>query len=159
MSDGDQSARARMRVMAARVVAQQRWPYLSSLLFSLHLVPVPEGLPTMAVDEDWRLYYSPDFALSQTTDSSATAVLHEALHILHGHAARFRAVNGAPEASVLWNLAADCAINATLDGAGMPSGLEPVRYRTLRRCGVAEAMTTEQVYRRLERAAPGCLQC
>jgi predicted metal-dependent peptidase len=75
---------ARLRVMAARIVAQSRWPYLSTLLFNLKIVESHE-VPTLAVDEGWRMYYSPEFVMNQTPEALATMVLHEALHCVNQH--------------------------------------------------------------------------
>jgi hypothetical protein len=56
---------ARLRVMAAKIIAQARWPYLSTLIFSLRIVETPD-LPTLAVDAGWRMYYNPAFVLVET---------------------------------------------------------------------------------------------
>lgn len=139
---------ASLRIMAARVIAQQRWPYLSALLFTLRLVQVPhEQLQTMAVDRGWRLYYSPQFVLGETPEALATVLLHEAMHCLHQHAERFEALNQPSHLHVLWNIAGDAAINDTLDQARMPwPSVEPVRYLGLSPYGVLPGMTTEGAY-------------
>lgn len=143
----DMSHDARLRVMAARVIAQQRWPYLSSVLFSLKLVPTPPTqLSTMAVDSGWRLYYSPQFVLDQTPEALATVLLHEALHCLHAHAERFRALHR-PEAHVLWNVAGDAGINEILDESSMPwPSVEPVRIKDLTQFSASKDMTTEAIF-------------
>ena len=143
----DMSHDARLRVMAARVIAQQRWPYLSSVLFSLKLVSTPPTqLSTMAVDSGWRLYYSPEFVLDQTPEALATVLLHEALHCLHAHAERFRALHR-PEAHVVWNIAGDAGINEILDESAMPwPSVEPVRIKDLTQFGASKDMTTEAIF-------------
>ena len=61
--------------MAARIVSQSRWPYLSSQLFSLKLVEVPHSeIQTMAVDKGWRMYYSPQFVMEQPVEVLATVI-------------------------------------------------------------------------------------
>ena len=150
---------AGLRMMAARVIAQQRWPYVSSLLFSLKLVEVPaRELETMAVDTGWRLYYSADFVIAQTPEALATVLLHEAMHCLHAHAARFEGLSQPQEHHTLWNLAGDAGINEILDDAGMPwPTVKPVRFSDLRRYGVRSDMTTEGAYFALLENAPEML--
>ena len=143
----EQRDEAKLRVMAARVIAQQRWPYVSALMFSLRLVPAPPELTTMAVDRGWRLYYSPAFVLNQTPESLATVLLHESMHCLHQHADRFDVLHQPPHQHVLWNIAGDAAINETLDEANMPwPSVEPIRYSSLDEYGVSSGMTTEGVF-------------
>ena len=139
---------ASLRIMAARILAQQRWPYISSLLFTLRLVPVTDGsLSTMAVDDRWRLYFAPDFVLEQGPEPLATVLIHEAMHCLHSHASRYAALHQPQEHRVYWNYAADAAINSVLDDAKMPwPSIEPVRYRDLASFGVAEGMITESAF-------------
>jgi predicted metal-dependent peptidase len=143
-----ETADARLRLMAARVIAQRRWPYVSNLLFNFKLVEVPhEQLPTMAVDDGLRLYYSPVFVAEQTPEALATVLLHECLHCLHQHGTRFHALNQPREDHPLWNVAGDAAINETLDEEKMPwPSVEPVRYSALKKYGVTMDMTTEGAY-------------
>ena len=54
--DVEKSQAAKLRIMAARILAQSRWPYVSTLLYSLKFVESdPREIPTMAVDTGWRL--------------------------------------------------------------------------------------------------------
>lgn len=139
---------ADLRIMAARVIAQQRWPYVSTLLFTLRLVPVRDDLlSTMGVDAGWRLYYSPSFVLDQTPEALATVLLHESLHCLHDHAARFDALHQPRHLHPLWNIAGDAGINELLTGSDMPwPSVEPVRFSSLSDYNVDASMTTEGVY-------------
>ncbi len=148
VSTAAKSADARLRVMAARVIAQQRWPYVAGLLFTLRLVEVPhEELPTMAVDDGWRMYYSPVFVMGEKPEALATVLLHEALHCLHGHSSRFSALSQPPHLHPLWNYAGDAAINAVLDESEMPwPTVTPVRYQDLTQYGVTSEQTTEGAY-------------
>jgi predicted metal-dependent peptidase len=137
---------ARLRVMAARIVAQSRWPYLSTLLFNLKIVESHE-LPTLAVDEGWRMYYSPEFVMNQTPEALATMVLHEALHCVNQHGPRFRALTQPSERHVAWNSAGDVGINHVLDEAHMPWGdFEPLRFSHLSKFDVKPEMATEKIY-------------
>jgi predicted metal-dependent peptidase len=137
---------ARLRVMAARIVAQSRWPYLSTLLFNLKIVESHE-VPTLAVDEGWRMYYSPEFVMNQTPEALATMVLHEALHCVNQHGPRFRALTQPSERHVAWNSAADVGINHALDEAHMPWGdFVPLRFSHLSKFDVKPEMATEKIY-------------
>lgn len=139
---------SRLRIMAARVIAQQRWPYVSNLLFNFKLVEVPHAeLPTMAVDKWWRLYYSPVFVMGESPESLATVLLHESLHCLHEHGRRFDAVKRPATDHPIWNFAGDAAINEVLDEARMPwPTVTPVRYSDLEPYGVTSGMSTEAAF-------------
>lgn len=139
---------ARLRIMAARVIAQQRWPYVSNLLFNFKLVEVSHAdLPTMAVDARWRLYYSPVFVMGESPESLATVLLHESLHCLHEHGKRFEAVRRPDTDHPIWNFAGDAAINEVLDEVRMPwPTVTPVRYADLEQYGVKSGMSTEAAF-------------
>lgn len=137
---------ARLRVMAARIVAQSRWPYLSTLLFNLKIVE-SHDLPTLTVDDGWRMYYSPEFVMQQSAEALATMVLHEALHCVNQHGPRFRALAQPSEMHVAWNSAGDVGINHVLDQAHMPWGdFEPLRFTHLSKFEVKPEMATEKIF-------------
>ncbi len=137
---------AQLRIMAAKIIAQSRWPYLSTLLFTLRSVPSKE-LPTLAVDDGWRMYYNEEFVLQQIPEVLATMVLHEAMHCVSKHGPRFQALNQEAAHHNIWNLAGDANINNVLDESKMPWGeFPPVRYETLSKYGVKQDMTTETAY-------------
>ncbi len=134
---------ARLRIMAAKIIAQARWPYMSTLIFSLRIVESPD-LPTLAVDAGWRMYYNPEFVLEQIPEVLATMVLHEALHCVSKHSTRFQSLGRDNSSHDTWNLAGDANINEILDDSKMPWGeFDPVRYKTLAKFGVVKGMTTE----------------
>lgn len=147
--DVEKSANAKLRIMAARILAQSRWPYVSTLLYSLKLVESdPREVPTMAVDTGWRLYYSPDFVISESAEALATVLLHECMHCMLEHGRRFEALPIAQKNNMIWNLAGDCAINQVLDDARMPwTEVTPVRYINVEEEGVDRSMSTEAAYR------------
>ena len=137
---------ARLRIMAAKIIAQARWPYLSTLIFSLRIVET-QDLPTLAVDAGWRMYYNPTSVLQQIPEVLATMVLHEALHCVSKHSARFETLGRENTGHDIWNLAGDANINQMLDDAKMPWGeFEPVRFNTLAKYGVEKGMTTEVTF-------------
>ena len=137
---------AQLRIMAAKIIAQSRWPYLSTLLFTLRSVPSSE-LPTLAVDDGWRMYYNEEFVLQQIPEVLATMILHEAMHCVFKHGPRFQALNQDSTQHNIWNLAGDANINEVLDESKMPWGdFPPVRFATLSQYGVVKDMTTETAY-------------
>jgi len=146
--DAEKSQAASLRIMAARILAQSRWPYVSTLLYSLKLVESnPRDIPTMAVDTGWRLYYSADFVISETAEALATVLLHECIHCMFEHGRRFEALPLARKYNRLWNYAGDCAINQVLDDAHMPwTEVTPVRYENIAEQGVDRTMSTEAAY-------------
>jgi predicted metal-dependent peptidase len=141
-----QPEEARLRIMAAKIIAQGRWPYLSTLIFSLRIVET-ENLETLAVDAGWRMYYNPQFVLKQTPEVLATMVLHEAMHCVFQHSIRFQTLGQEDSMHTTWNIAGDANINLVLDEAKMPWGeFDPVRFSGLAKYGVSEAMTTETAF-------------
>lgn len=134
--------------MAARIVSQSRWPYLSSQLFSLKLVEVPHSeIQTMAVDKGWRMYYSPQFVMEQPVEVLATALLHEAMHCVMRHNERYEALGSARGYHTLWNFCGDAAINEILDAQDMPWGeFSPVRYEGFPVPEVVSGLITETAY-------------
>lgn len=137
---------SKLRIMAAKIVAQGRWPYLSTVIFSLKLIPTSD-LPTLAVDNGWRMYYNPRFVLQQSAEVLATMVLHEALHCINQHGRRFESLNQASSTHNAWNMSGDANINQTLDEANFPWGdFSPVRFETLKTYGVENGMTTETAF-------------
>lgn len=140
---------AQLRVMAGRIIAQSKWPYLATILFSLKLVQT-ESIQTFAVDDGWRMYFNPDFVLQHDSEALATMVLHEALHCILQHSSRFAALNQPTVLHPNWNIAGDLGINETLDDARMPWGkFEPIRFAQMFDMGIRSGMTTEQIYFRI----------
>lgn len=147
--DLEKSSSAKLRIMAARILAQSRWPYVSTLLYSLKLVESdPVDIPTMAVDTGWRLYYSAEFVLSESAEALATVLLHECMHCMLEHGRRFEALPLTHKNNLIWNYVGDCSINQVLDDARMPwTEVTPVRYVDLIEQGIDRRMSTEAAYR------------
>jgi predicted metal-dependent peptidase len=137
-----------LRIMAGRIIAQGRWPYTSSLLFTLRLVPVTDGsLATMGVDDGWRLYFSPEFVLSLEPEPLATVLLHEVLHVMQAHGPRFKTLARDRHDHAIWNYAGDATINAILDESEMPwPEVTPIRYADLAPYGVSDGDITETAF-------------
>ncbi len=153
---------ARIKVMAARIIAQQRWPYMSSLLFSLRLVQTEHhDVSTMAVDAGWRMYYSPTFIHSLDPKELATVLMHESMHCVLKHSSRFQEMSLGPIRddfrehadfyAYVWNLAGDCSANLTIDqmGAPFPKDNAPVRYSDFASAGLVEGEITEVAFLKL----------
>ena len=137
---------ARLRVMAARIIAQSKWPYLATILYSLKLVDT-EKIQTFGVDDGWRMYFNPKFVLEHDAETLATMVLHEAMHCLLQHGPRFAALNQPVALHPNWNIAGDLGINETLDEARMPwGGFTPVRFVQMTEVGIKSDMGSEQIY-------------
>lgn len=149
--DLEKSNKAKLRIMAARILAQARWPYVSTLLYSLKFVETDHSIvDTMAVDTGWRLYYSSDFVNSETPEALATVLLHECMHCMLEHGKRFEALPAGNKNNLLWNYAGDCAINQVLDDSHMPwTEVTPVRYENIANQGVDRSMTTEVAHAKM----------
>lgn len=148
----DNSEAAKLRIMAARIIAQMRWPYISSVLFNLRLVETnSKELETMAVDAGWRLYYSPDFVMNESPESLATVLIHECMHCLMAHNERYANLSETKKSPFLWNVCGDCAINQILDDAGMTwtESVTPVRYGDYEDTGINASLITETAYAQL----------
>lgn len=136
---------ARLRVLAARIVAQERWPYISSILYSLKPIEVKhEELETMGVDAGWRLYYSPKFVLEHPVEVIATALVHECMHCLFDHMNRFGNFASEVKDANIWNYCGDAHINKVIDESEMPWGeFSPVRFDSLEKYNATPNKSTE----------------
>jgi hypothetical protein len=142
--------------MAARVLAQSRWPYISHLLFSLRIVPVTDGsLQTLGVDAGWRLYFNEDYVMKLTVQELATDLQHEAMHCMLNHHERFRVLKDPDPDQKLFNIAGDCSINHVIEESGFAFAQDfpPVRYSDFPR--INKSMTTERAYFTLKEEEPG----
>ena len=118
--------------MAARILAQSRWPYISHLLFSLRIVPPFVGtLETLAVDAGWRLYFNEAYVLRVSVADLATDLQHEAMHCIFNHHERFVALRDPEPNHKLFNIAGDCGINHVIENCGFrfAKDFPPVRFR------------------------------
>jgi predicted metal-dependent peptidase len=103
-------------LQAARVRAAYQRAYFAPALFNL--IPVETDLiASMAVDEDWRLYYNPAWITGHTVEENSAVLLHEVGHLLRDHAARKKAAGADDDRR--WNTAGDCEINDDLHAEGL----------------------------------------
>jgi predicted metal-dependent peptidase len=104
----------REKVMAARIVAVERWPYFGPQVLSLVLIAKP-GSGTCSTDCRGRLNYDPEFVENISVPELATVILHEALHNWLDHANRRQG-----RLPRKWNKAVDREINDDLASEDMP---------------------------------------
>lgn len=133
---------------AARLWITLNRSYYSRALFACPVVPTDE-LPTMAIDERWRIYVNSEFVESRTVEQTAAVLIHELNHGLRSHADRARNIHIGPGAAEVWNAAADCEINDDLidDELDLEDCLLPKTF------GLDYNDTAEQYYRELIRNA------
>ena len=82
------------KIYKARLWLQSNMPAYAFAILSLRPI-VTDELPTFAVDDHWRLYVNPDYALSMTDLEAGGVLMHEVNHLLRSHGPR-RAPSPAP---------------------------------------------------------------
>jgi predicted metal-dependent peptidase len=140
-----------LKMQAARVMAQLKWPYLAGILYNLKFVEVQSNeLTTMAVDSGWRLYWNTDFVEKTSAKELATVIIHECMHCMFEHNNRFAALPANPKNAEAWNLVGDCAINHVLLKSGLvfPKDTPPVTFDDFNG-RLDPLLTTEQNYFKL----------
>lgn len=136
---------AALRLVAGRVRAIEKQPYLATALFAIKPIREPR-VPTAGVDAQWRMYWNPEFVLTLTVDEVAAVWLHEVGHLLREHRDRFLALGEPQSRHPLWNRAADAAINDDLRAAQVH--LPPIKaVFTEHIPGACTGMSAEQMYR------------
>ncbi len=142
------SPKADRILRAARLWITLNRPYYSRALFACPMAPT-DDLPTMAIDERWRIYVNSDFVESLTVEQTAAVLIHELNHGLRSHADRARNLDVGPGAAQVWNAAADCEINDDLveDELEVEGGVLPETF------GLYDHDTAEQYYREMIRNA------
>lgn len=95
-------------------------PYLASVLYALHAVPTGR-VQRMSVDQYWRLYVNPQWALGSEIPAVAGQLAHLAWHLIATHAERAIDLGVDSTTSDDWRRATDATIADLL--TGIPSGL------------------------------------
>jgi len=117
---------------AIRLRACSIMPYLASALYNMHFIVIdPEdeermkAMPTMAVDRWWRCYVNPKFVDEIGIKVAANIFIHEVYHLISDHATRADNKGVTPNTHLIWNIAADCAINQDLKSMSLtlPDGV------------------------------------
>lgn len=106
------------KLLAARLWAVDRYPYLTAALFASPVVASP-GLKSAAVDESWRLYVDPAFVESASIPIIGGLLVHHAGHLVRDHAGRAKHLGVERKMNKDWALAADAEINDDLVGTGL----------------------------------------
>lgn len=106
------------KLLAARLWAVRRYPYLTAALFASPVVASP-GLKGAAVDESWRLYVDPELVESSSVEILGGLLVHHAGHLVRDHAGRARSLGVERKMNKDWALAADAEINDDLVGTGL----------------------------------------
>jgi len=143
-------------VQAARAVAYERFPYLSTALSQMTIVPKP-GLGTVASDARWRFYFDPervigmdDSSQGQSIDQVVSDWIHELEHLLRNHMQRWSEISQPDQLHVYFNIAGDVLINHNLHTLDLPILDSDVTFQRLpMQVAVDPTMTTEEIYFRL----------
>ena len=106
------------KLLAARLWAVRRYPYLTAALFASPVVASP-GLKGAAVDESWRLYVDPETVEKQSVEILGGLLVHHAGHLVRDHAGRAKHLGVERKMNKDWALAADAEINDDLIGTGL----------------------------------------
>lgn len=144
---------AKVWMQAARALTVERHPYLDTALTTMLLVERP-GLRTVAVDARWRIYYDPQRTLELVAEYGIDALtadwVHEVMHLLRHHHARWESLHDAPQFMAQFNIAADALVNADVTDLGMAVLPDWVTFDRLPpEAGCTRTMTTEEIYARL----------
>ena len=106
----------RLKVAKFRTAVKEVLPYLTGYVYGMIAIEQPQ-VGTMAVDEQGRLYYAPEFVARCSVKQGRFTICHEALHVALGHAKLARRILGdrpTPAMLKAWNYAADCVVNQIL---------------------------------------------
>ncbi len=99
---------AKVWMQAARALSVERHPYLDTALTTMFLVERP-GLRSVAVDARWRIYYDPQRTLELVAEYGIDALtadwVHEVMHLLRHHHARWESLHDAPQFMAQFNIA------------------------------------------------------
>jgi predicted metal-dependent peptidase len=106
------------KLLAARLWAVSRYPYLTAALFASPVIASP-GVRTAAVDASWRLYVNPEFVDRTSIPIIGGLLVHHAGHLVRDHAGRAKHAGVEHRSSQDWSLAADAEINDDLIGTGL----------------------------------------
>lgn len=137
MQEPDVSQKIKKAVV--RLVAEH--PFFGYLAINLKLV-ADSNNPTTSTDGE-HLFYNPEFVESLSPKHLEFVIAHEVLHCAMGHLARRK-----DREALMWNVAADHAINQILQKEGMEAPEIALRpdYRY-------DGMSAEEIYSKLEREA------
>lgn len=139
------SDKAARILRAARLWITLNRPYYSAALFAAPLIAANRQ-PTMAIDEQWRIYVNSEFVESCSVERAAAVLIHELNHALRAHADRARTLGVGLHERHTWNAAGDCEINDDLVDDGLDIGSDCLMPSKL---GLVPNRTAEQYFREL----------
>lgn len=125
-------------------------PYCTQAVFALIIVECRQ-IPTLAVDEGWRVYCNPDFVDRCTVDELAGVFGHEIGHLLRDTAGRGRSLGVGRLQRKRWNIASDLPINDDLKECKVPL---PPRVLYTSTFGFDPGLPAEHYYALLESQDP-----
>lgn len=105
------------RLVAARLWAVNRLPYLASALFACELRAAP-GSGTIAVDRGWTVRADPAVVERFTVPELGRLLVHLVGHLLREHGDRAQALAVGRERRAQWQACADAEINDDLAATG-----------------------------------------
>ncbi|MFT4263466.1 MAG: VWA-like domain-containing protein [Nocardioides sp.] len=124
-------------------------PYLATALYAL--IPIPsDAVPTMSIDERWRLYLNPGWYATVDISDVARELAHLVWHLLADHADRARSLNVDSHSAEHWHHAADATIAATLK----PDRLTPTEMKDARALHLPPDRSAEEYYAILSKLPP-----
>lgn len=148
-------------VAKVRLLACRKWPAASAAILTLYPVK-SDRVPTLAVDDKWRLYWNPEFTEKLEDEEAAWLILHEVSHLILDH--HRRAKDLLPERPedlwseegihfrnmlLLWNMATDMSINHMLCQEGASGAIEQGVFAS--QYGIPEGKSAEYNFRELVR--------
>lgn len=125
-------------------------PYLATALYALVPVACAE-VPTMTVDEHWRVYANPDWLAVTEIPEVAAHLAHVTWHLLHDHADRARDLRVDPSTAAAWHTAADVAVGQTLE----QDRIRPADLPLPQAVGLPPGRSTEEYFALLSRLPAG----
>ena len=130
-------------------VSPRDLPYLSTALYALVPIAAPD-VPTMSVDERWRLYVNPGWYATAAVPELGRELAHLTWHLLADHADRARNLDVDSQSAPHWKSASDASVAATL----APDRLRPVDLPDHASLGLRPALSAEEHFALLSALPP-----
>jgi predicted metal-dependent peptidase len=123
------------KMQRARAKMLLKHPFFATLMMSTPCIEKPDLVPPTMATDMMKIYYHPDFVEKIDEEAVVFVLAHEVLHIAFEHGVRLQMRH-----PILWNIAADYAINLVLKDSGfdvLESALIDEKYR---------GMSADQIY-------------
>src|SRR5271166_1222101 len=144
-------------IARARFAAAGKLPYLAKSLWAATFIAC-EDVPTLGIDDRWRVYFNPNYVKKCAEDSFskqnlggklAGELIHEVMHPTFRHKSRGIAIHA--EDHKHWNCCGDAEIDQQIEAAGVLLVDDRVRPEAL---GGERGMTAEELYRLPKKESP-----